>query len=201
MRAQADPARSQQRPAGVPALAPRSTGPDSSGNVQMNGRDSQPPLPQNETAVAASLDDPDVAVAAANDYVNGGVVVMRTLDGGRSWSTTYVSSEFHGTGDFCNGGDPGLAYSRRDHAFYLSQLCFFRGAAVSEVQVYASTDNGLRWTPGRQSAVVVTNVNAKTGAIDDSVFNDKELIAVDNTPTSPHFGRLYVTYTKFHLRG
>jgi hypothetical protein len=29
-------------------------------------------LPQNETAVAASLDNPKVAVAAANDYVSGG---------------------------------------------------------------------------------------------------------------------------------
>src|SRR5437588_11960523 len=56
-------------------------------NVQMN-TDSNPPLPQNETAVAASLDNPKVAVAAANDYVSGGNVVMRTLDGGLHWSPT-----------------------------------------------------------------------------------------------------------------
>ena len=39
-----------------------------------------------------------------------------------------------------------------------------------------------------------------TGTVDDSVFNDKELIAVDNNPGSPHYGRIYVTYTKFHLQ-
>ena len=33
-----------------------------------------------------------------------------------------------------------------------------------------------------------------------SIFNDKELIAVDNTPSSPHYGRIYVTYTKFHIQ-
>ena len=33
-----------------------------------------------------------------------------------------------------------------------------------------------------------------------AIFNDKELIAVDNTPTSPHYGRLYVTYTRFHIK-
>jgi hypothetical protein len=37
------------------------------------------------------------------------------------------------------------------------------------------------------------------GSIDDAVFYDKELLAVDNNPTSSHYGRLYVTYIKFHL--
>ena len=30
--------------------------------------------------------------------------------------------------------------------------------------------------------------------VDPSIFDDKELIAVDNTPSSPHYGRIYVTY-------
>src|SRR4051794_19454686 len=33
-----------------------------------------------------------------------------------------------------------------------------------------------------------------------SVLYDKEYIAVDNTPSSPRYGRLYVTYTKFHMQ-
>ncbi len=171
----------------------------SGGNVQMNSQDSNPPLPQNETAVAASLDDPNVAVAAANDYVNGGVVVMRTLNGGRDWATSYVVPVFSVTRDACSGGDPSVAYSKRDHVFLLSQLCFFRTSPASEVQVFASTDNGLRWTPGRESAVAATNVSETTGHIKKAIFNDKEMIAVDNSPTSPHYGRLYVTYTKFHM--
>ena len=58
--------------------------PDVAGaNVQMND-DSNPPLPQNETAVAYNVTNPKIAVAAANDYVSGGVVVMRTSDGGRT---------------------------------------------------------------------------------------------------------------------
>jgi hypothetical protein len=50
-------------------------------NVQMND-DSNPPLPQNETSVAYNVFDPRIAVAASNDYVSGGVAVMRTSDGG-----------------------------------------------------------------------------------------------------------------------
>lgn len=167
-------------------------------NVQMND-DSNPPLPQNETSVAASLTNPLVAVAAANDYVSGGVVVMRTANGGKTWASTRVQPQFGGTRDFCTGGDPAVAYSLRDKAFYLAQLCFFRSLPYSEVQVFKSVDNGKTWTPGRQAARAATNFDYATGTVDDSIFNDKELIAVDNTPTSPHYGRLYVVYTKFHL--
>jgi len=166
-------------------------------NVQMND-DSYPPLPQNETAVAYKTAHAQIAVAAANDYVSGGVVVMRTSNGGQSWSSTRITPQFFGTRDFCNGGDPGVAYSRRDGAFYLSQLCFFRALPYSEVHVYKSVDDGRTWTPGRQAAVAATNyVN---GQVDESIFNDKELIAVDNNSSSPHYGRIYVTYTKFHIQ-
>jgi len=167
-------------------------------NVQMNS-DSNPPMPQNETAVAVSLANPQVAVAAANYYVSGGNVVMRTSDGGLHWQTTRVIPQFRGTGDFCTGGDPSVAYSRRDHVFYMSQLCFFRSLPYSEVQIYVSRDNGRTWTPGRTAAVAASNYDYANGTVDTSIFNDKEYIAVDNTPSSPFYGRLYVGYTKFHV--
>jgi hypothetical protein len=124
---------------------------------------------------------------------------MRTSDGGRTWRSTRVVPVFNGTGDTCQGGDPSVAYSRRDHAFYMGQLCFFRAEPYSEVQIFKSVDNGKTWTPGSQSAVAATNFDYTTGDVDLSSFNDKDYIAVDNTPTSPHYGRLYVTYTKFHI--
>jgi hypothetical protein len=166
--------------------------------VQMND-DSNPPLPQNETSVAYSVFDPRIAVAASNDYVSGGVAVMRTRDGGRTWQTTRITSVFAGSTDTCSGGDPAVAYSRRDHAFYVAQLCFFRTLPFSEVKVHKSVDDGNTWTPGRQAARAATNFDYATGTVDDTIFNDKEYITVDNNPGSPHYGRLYVSYTKFHL--
>jgi hypothetical protein len=191
---EAERARAQVR-----ASALTSPGAQFGPNVQMND-DSNPPLPQNETSVAYSIANPMVAVAAANDYVSGGVVVMRTSDGGRHWRSTRIQPQFRGTGDFCTGGDPAVAYSRRDRAFFVGQLCFFRSQAFSEVQIYKSVDNGATWTPGRESALAATNFNYSTGTVDTSIFNDKDYITVDNYPNSPHYGRLYVTYTKFHIQ-
>jgi hypothetical protein len=184
-------------PAGQAPARPGASAGSPGNNVQMND-DSYPPLPQNETAVAYKTTHPQIAVAAANDYVSGGVVVMRTSNGGQQWASTRITPQFFGTRDFCTGGDPGVVYSRRDGAFYLSQLCFFRALPYSEIHVYKSVDDGRTWTPGRQAAVAATNfVN---GQVDESIFNDKELIAVDNNPGSPHYGRIYVTYTKFHIQ-
>jgi len=173
---------------------PRSIG----SNVQMNS-DSYPGVPQNEESVAYSLEDPLVAVAAANDYVSGGVVVMRTNDGGQHWRSLRVVPQYVPTRDFCSGGDPAVAYSLRDHAFYLSQLCFFRAASPSEVHVFKSVDGGKTWTPGRFAAVAATNYSPTFGLDDPSFFNDKEYIGVDNYPGSPHYGRIYVSYTRFHM--
>jgi hypothetical protein len=167
-------------------------------DVKMNLRDSSPPLPQNETAVAHNELDPLNAVAASNDYVNGGLWMGTTFDGGRTWRTWYQVPRVHSSGDFCTGGDPTVVYSLRDKAFYVAQLCFFRAHPESELQVYRSKDRGKTWTPARLSALVASNISG-SGRVDKTVFLDKELLAVDNHPASPYYGRLYMTYVKFHL--
>lgn len=179
--------------AGLPALLGQPLA-----NVQMNA-DSNPPLPQDETSVDYSRANPLVAVAASNDYISGGVMVMRTSDGGKTWRSTRVNPAFNGTGDYCTGGDPSVVYSARDHAFYLGQLCFFRALPFSEVQVYKSVNDGATWTPGATASVVVSNFNYSKNRVNTSLFYDQEKLAVDNTPTSPFYGRLYVTYIKFHV--
>jgi hypothetical protein len=168
------------------------------GNVLVNTEDAVPGVPQNETQVAYSEDDPTTAVAMSNDYLDGGLFIGTTHDGGNTWTSRFFTPRFHDTGDFCSGGDPAVVYSARDHVFYAAQLCFFRIHPESEVQVMQSTD-GDHWTGGRYSADVIDNFDLGTGTVDDSVFYDKEQLAVDNNPASPNFGRLYVTYVKFVL--
>jgi hypothetical protein len=170
-------------------------------NVKVNSQDSNPPVPQNETQVVRSVFNDRVAVAAANDYVNGGSQLYRTTDGGQHWSSQFRTSEVLETGDTCGGGgDPALTYSRRDRAFYFAQLCFFRNHTESEIEVIRSVDNGKTWTASRTGAYPVTNFGPAVGDFKPSVFYDKDQITVDNNPSSPHFGRIYVTYIKFHMK-
>jgi hypothetical protein len=163
-------------------------------NIQMNA-DGDPPLPQDETSVAYKPSNPFVAVAAANDFVGDGYWIGRSTDGGRSWSSTFKDPKTS-IGTRCFGSDPSVVYSVRDQAFYLSTLCFFN-AGESEVQVWKSTNDGRTWTDSTKASLVRTNRSG--GGWDQTVFFDKELLAVDNNPGSPHYGRLYTTYIKFHL--
>jgi hypothetical protein len=140
------------------------------------------------------------AVAAANDYIGDGFWVGYTKDGGQTWTSQLKAPKFSFDGGRCFGSDPSVAYSLRDHAFYLSTLCYFTTTPASEVHVWKSVDGGATWSSSLAPAVVATN-RAADGSIDATVFNDKELMAIDNAPSSPHFGRIYVTWTKFHMTG
>ena len=167
-------------------------------NVQLNG-DTDPPLPQDEPGIALNLDDPMNAVAAANDYTGDGFWIGSTTDGGQTWTSQWKDPKFSFDGGRCFASDPTVAYSVRDHAFYMGTLCYFSTTPASEIHVWKSIDGGASWTDSTKAAVVVTNHAASS--IDASVFYDKELMAVDNNPGSPHYGRLYMTYVKFHMTG
>ena len=168
-------------------------------NVQLND-DTDPPLPQDEPAVALNLDNPMNAVAASNDYTGDGFWIGFTTDGGHSWTSQWKDPKFSSDGSRCYASDPTIVYSLRDKAFYMGTLCYFTTTPVSEIQVWKSVDGGATWSDSTKPSLVVTN-RASDGSIDASIFNDKELMAVDNEPSSPHYGRLYVTYTKFHMTG
>ena len=185
-------------------LALRSTGtaatelvtPGDLQNVQMNA-DCDPPLPQNETSVAFNVTNPMNAVAAANDYCGDGYWIGVTTDGGETWESTFKDPKTS-NGERCFGSDPSVIYSVRDGAFYLSTLCYFSTSPISEVQVWKSTDGGATWTDSTKASIAITN-RAADGSIDGSVFYDKELMAVDNNAGSPHYGRVYMTFIKFHM--
>ena len=168
-------------------------------NVQVNG-DTDPPQPQDEPSVALNVSDPMVAVAASNDYTGDGFWIGYTTNGGQTWTSQWKDPKFSFDGGRCFGSDPSVVYSVRDNAFYLSTLCYFSTTPASEVQVWKSVDGGVTWSDSTKAALVITN-HAPDGTIDASLFYDKELMAVDNDPSSPYFGRLYVTFNKFHMTG
>ena len=93
-------------------------------NVQMNG-DTDPPLPQDEPGIAVNLRDSMNAVAASNDYTGDGFWIGTTHDGGQTWASQWKDPKFSFDDSRCYASDPGVVYSLRDHAFYMSTLCYF----------------------------------------------------------------------------
>ena len=77
-----------------------------------------------------------------------------------------------------NFGDPSIVFSVKDNAFYF--------AALSDLglSLWKSTSCS-GWT--------------YVGPIHVGSGDDKEIMAVDNNPASPNFGRLYVGWTDFNL--
>ena len=70
------------------------------------------------------------------------------------------------------------------------------GAFVSQgnVSVSRSTDGGIEW---RGPVTVFKGQGAGIGPATNAVFYDKEWLTVDNNPASPHYGRAYLTTSRF----
>jgi len=144
-----------------------------------------------EPDIAVSPLNPDIAVAAAHDgrFPDGGAVAIlyaATQDGGRSWFTSTVPQLTTATGGVWDrASDPVVAFGP-DGTVYISTLVFDTGCP-SGVAVSRSTDGGRTF-----AAPVLVN-DSQSCAFSD----DKNWLVVDNSPSSPHYGRLYQFWTPF----
>jgi hypothetical protein len=134
---------------------------------------------QSETTLASSPSG--VLCAAWNDsgeYAPDGIGFTgfgSSSDGGVTW--TDGGGFPPGPGGDSDFGDPSLAYSVRDGAFYFAAL------SVNGLSLWKSTNNCTTFT--------------YVGVIAFGFGHDKELIAVDNNPASAYYGRIYAGWTNF----
>jgi hypothetical protein len=136
---------------------------------------------QSETSVAVNG---STVCAAWNDSgegfgVNGFSGFGVSTDGGATWTDRGPFP--NGPGPDSNGGDPSLAYSARDNAFYYAAL------STQGLSLWVSND-------GCQNFAYVGPIHVGAG-------DDKELMAIDNDPASPWYGRIHVAWTDFTLAG
>ena len=149
-------------------------------------------LPNDEPDIEVDPNDPDHIVASSNDYDSCCDGFYTSFDGGETWTQGNMSVE----NSRKTGSDPVTVIEpRTGNVIHASLNYGFTASGFSrdgDVVVSISRDGGVTWDrpvevyDGEGSDIAPTQV-----------FNDKEWIVVDTTPTSPHYGRAYLTWTRF----
>lgn len=143
---------------------------------------------QNETTIAINPNSPANLIGGANDYRNGppNCGVYSSSDNGNTWTGATLPQ----VAGFTDAGDPGVAFDPDGHAYFLC-LNFNRDSMGRGIQltqyIRKSSDGGLTW-----SAPVLA-----AGAFQANK-DDKGHIAVDNGPSSPFRGNIYVSFTRLN---
>ena len=172
-------------------------------NVESASRDT---LPSSAEIEPDTQTEPSVAIDPANPAIITGVFQQgrngpfggsadpgyaTSQDGGRTWAdgnlpmlTTVVG------GPFQLASDAAVAFGP-DGSDYAQTIPFDETDARSAVAVQRSTDGGVSFGP---PSLVVDDNNV-------NIFNDKNWIAVDNSPHSPHYGRVYSVWSRFITTG
>ena len=157
---------------------------DPTANVRLDCDD---PYPNDEPNVAVDPRDPNHVVVSSNDYGSCCDGYYTSFDGGRTWATGNMSTR----GPNIVGSDPISVFDPLHrtvvHLSINYKLTSGIPAVNGDVVASVSGDGGLTWK-------VPTVVGHGRGA---RLFSDKEDAVVDTDPTSPYYGRIYVTWTGF----
>lgn len=194
-------------------------GPRVTGNFLVD-LDHNLPFSQNKQNEPAITRDPTtgVLVAGANDQIGqplckGTTVALtspcpfapgvptsayyRSMDNGQTWTGGYLPG--FSTIGRVSGGDPSLDYGPRRCAngtfsfscgsviYYASLADPFPERGGEAATVSRSYDDGAAWT----NPVEATSTNKS------SDFDDHDWVAADHSPSSPHFGRVYLNWAVF----
>jgi hypothetical protein len=158
--------------------------------------DCDDPFPNNEPHIVVDAANPQHMIASSNDYGSCCDQYYTTFNGGATWSTGNMSVE----NPRRTGSDPVTVIDVKHNVALHSSLNYkFRPDGETcdgDVVVSPSYDGGLSWA----KPIVVFGGN---GCDLDAtqVFNDKEWITTDNNPSSPFYGRTYLTWSAFVSHG
>ena len=155
--------------------------------------DCDDPFPNNEPDIAVDPTAPGHMIGSSNDYGTCCDEIYTTFNNGATWANINISRENPNV----IGSDPVTVFDRKHGTAIHSSLNFNfnqgRGETCrGDVVVSISTDGGMTW---RIPVIVDTGIGCDTA--NTQLFNDKEWIVMDNNPSSPFYGRSYLTWTKF----
>ena len=155
-----------------------------------NDEISQPACPGTSTPLASPCPFAPGAPTSAYYY---------SVDNGKTWAGGYLPGFATLSPPRTSGGDPSLSYGPRrcaNGAFHFScGAVVYYGSLADPVNEFAgeqvtvsrSYDDGRTWA----DPVYATSTDNKSN------FDDHPWVAVDNSPASSHFGRIYVFWAVF----
>jgi hypothetical protein len=160
----------------------------------ITGPETYPYITQSETFIATNPDNPNQIVVAYNDARGitanplqfAGASV--STDGGNTFTRlTLANGQSPFAGGGANGGDPVVLYNRASatwHTIWLDAGC--GGGSGLGIGGYKST---TPWDPTSWSHY----------CIHESNNDDRESGWSDNNPSSPFYGRMYVSWNNFNV--
>ena len=168
-----------------------------------------PIAPDNELAIAVHPTNPNLLLAGSNDYqisFKGNAAILQvpsgfffSSDGGGTW----IDGELPLRGSL-GGGDPAPAFDLKHNQMVFASLSFVCGQLAPICTrgnlMFASSPLGPNASAPTAPIVWQDRIVASGTASDLAAqqhFLDKEWIAVDNYPASPHFGNIYIVYQQF----
>ncbi|HWO50999.1 MAG TPA: sialidase family protein [Ornithinibacter sp.] len=169
--------------------------------------------PDNELAIVVNPKVPTHLLAGSNDYfyrINNSTGARQALvptgfftsfDAGASWVDGQVPMKSgNGAGDPSPAFDGKLSGSTPQTGWammaQLENVGGLGGPFVSQgnVSVSWSSDGGVTWS---RPTIAMKGQGASIGPANNAVFFDKEWLTVDNSPSSPHYGRAYLVAVRF----
>jgi hypothetical protein len=141
---------------------------------------------QSETYTNANPDNPNQIVVTYNDSRTASANysgASYSSDGGLTFTRLNPSpfASGHGT----NFGDPVTLYNKPTSTFFAIFLA--TGCGGQGIGAWKSTDGGVTWSVG--------------ACIHSGSSDDRESGVADNNPSSPFFGRMYVSWNDFAAGG
>jgi hypothetical protein len=170
-----------------------------------------PVAPDNEIAIAVHPTNPNLLLGGSNDYqINfvGATAILQipsgfflSQDGGGTW----IDGELPLKGDL-GGGDPVPGFDRRHNQMVFTSLSFVCGQfapVCSRGNIHFASSPLDRLTGSANDQITWSDQTIANGNSADpaaqQIFLDKEWMAVDNNPNSPHYGNIYVTFSAFRI--
>ncbi len=146
---------------------------------------------QNEPSIAINPTDPNNIIIGCNDYrSDSSLWYFTSTDGGLSWAGAPHRSNWQ----FSNVPfDPAVVFDHNGTAYFCNERSERDGIpyAINDLVFFKSTTKGASWDlPVR----VVLDSNSIGSA---SQTADKGYICVDDSPTSPFSGRIYISWVVY----